>query len=67
MKEENISVIGMTIMFILVGAFTGSMITAYCMDNSQRKMLCQNFYSNTQDYIACLNKPFKEVIEEINK
>lgn len=67
MTEENISVIGITIIFILVGAFAGSIITSCCMDNSQRKMLCRNFYSNTQDYIACLNKPFKEIIEEIRE
>lgn len=67
MSDENILVIGITIMFILLGAFAGSMITSYYMDSSQRKMLCQNFYSNTQDYIACLNKPFKEIIEEVNK
>ena len=38
MNEENIAVIGMIIIFILVGAFAGSMVTACCMVNSQQKM-----------------------------
>lgn len=67
MTEENISVIGITIMFILVGAFAGSMITGCLMADSYVEDLCIKLYLNTQDYKACLDRPWKEIIEEINK
>lgn len=67
MSAENILVIGITIMFILVGAFAGSMITGCLMANSHVEDLCVKLYSNTQDYKACLDRPWTEIIEEINK
>ena len=67
MTEENISGIGMIIIFIMVGAFVGSMVTGFLMEDSYIEDLCARLYSNTQDYKACLDRPWKEIIEEINK
>lgn len=67
MTEENISVIGMTIIFIMVGAFAGSMVTGCLMANSYVEDLCVTLYSNTQDYKACLDRPWKEIIEEVRE
>ena len=67
MNEENISVIGVTIIFILIGAFAGSMVTGCLMADFSKEDLCVKLYSNTQDYKACLDRAWKEIIEEINK
>lgn len=67
MKEESISAIGIIIIFILVGAFAGSMMIGCLMANSYTEDLCVKLYSNVQDYKACLDRPWKEIIEELNK
>jgi hypothetical protein len=67
MTEENISAIGIIIIYILTGAFVGSMVTCCLMADSYVEDLCIKLYSNTQDYKACLNRPWKEILEEINK
>jgi len=67
MTEENIAVIGMIIIFILVGAFAGSMVTGCLMANSYVEDLCVSLYSNTQNYKACLHRPWREIIVEIKK
>lgn len=67
MNEENIAAIGMIIIFILVGAFAGSMVTGCLMADSYVEDLCVKLYSNTQDYKACLDKPWREIIEEVKK
>ena len=67
MTIEDISVTGIIILFILTGAFAGSMVTGCLMADSYTEDLCIKLYSNTQDYKACLDRPWNEIIEEINK
>ena len=69
MEEEDISAMGVIIiiMLILVGAFAGSMVTGCSMADSHVEDLCIKLHSNVQDYKACLHRPWKEIIEEINK
>ena len=42
MTEENISGIGMIIIFIMVGAFVGSMVTGFLMEDSYIEDLWQD-------------------------
>lgn len=67
MTEENIAVMGLIVTFIFVGAFAGSMVTGCLMANSYTEDLCIKLYSNTQDYKACLDRPWREVIEEVTR
>ena len=66
-EDGNIEAIAVIIIFIFVGAFAGSMITGCFQSSYYTKLLCQNFYTNTQDYIACLNKPITKIIKEIKE
>lgn len=67
MTEENTALIGLILIFIIVGAFAGSMATGFLMEDSYKEDLCVKLYSNTQDYKACLNRPWSEIIKEVNK
>lgn len=65
MTEENTASIGLILIFIIVGAFVGSFMTGCLMANSYVEDLCVKLYSNTQDYKACLNRPWSEIVEEV--
>ena len=67
MTEEDTGFVGLILIFIIVGTFAGSMATGFLMEDSYIEDLCVKLYSNTQDYKACLDRPWKEIIEEINK
>jgi hypothetical protein len=67
MTEENISVIGITIVFILVGAFAGSMVTGCLMANSYVEDLRNTLQANENDIILPFSSERKIYTENVWK
>lgn len=70
LSDENesldISIIFVTLLIGLGGAFLGSLI-ASCSTVAMVKQHYCTRYNNTQEYIACKNKPIQEIYALMEK
>jgi hypothetical protein len=64
---EGVSSLVLSLLFVfVVGAFLGSMIAASSTVATVKGHYCTK-YNNTQEYIACKNKPIQEIYALMEK
>jgi hypothetical protein len=70
LSDENesldTSIIVVTLLIGLSGAFLGSLIAASSTVATVKEHYCTK-YNNTQEYIACKNKPIQEIYALMEK